>query len=277
MPSSESTAPRARAHHAEPQVVDIAGLPTAYRREGDGAPLVYLHGGGLTRLWLPFLEALAAHHDVIAPEHPGFGATPLPDGFDGFDDLVLHYDGLLDALELDRIHLVGHSLGGWIAADLAVYYPRRFASLTLITPTGLRLLDAPLIDTFRMTPPQRRAALFNGRDAHHAQLFADEGVTAELIQDFTEQATLARLTWNPRYDRKLDARLRRVRAPTLVIGAQDDRVVPTAMAARFAELIPGARLLTAPGAPGEPSGHVPHVEDPDRMAAAVREHIEASA
>ncbi|MEZ5315775.1 MAG: alpha/beta fold hydrolase [Vicinamibacterales bacterium] len=275
MPSSESTAPRARAHHAEPQVVDIAGLPTAYRREGDGAPLVYLHGGGLTRLWLPFLEALAAHHDVLAPQHPGFGATPLPDGFDGFGATSsCTTTASSTRLKLDRIHLVGHSLGGWIAADLAVY-PRRFASLTLITPTGL--LDAPLIDTFRMTPPQRRAALFNGRDAHHAQLFADEGATAELIQDFTEQATLARLTWNPRYDRKLDARLRRVRAPTLVIGAQDDRVVPTAMAARFAELIPGARLLTAPGAPGEPSGHVPHVEDPDRMAATVREHIEASA
>ena len=277
MSSPDHAAPHVRAHHSAPEVVDVAGLPTAYRRRGDGTPLVYLHGGGLTRIWLPFLEALSAHHDVVAPEHPGFGATPLPDGFDGFDDLVLHYDGLFDALGLDRVHLVGHSLGGWIAADLAVYYPRRFASLTLITPTGLRLLDAPLVDTFRMTPQESRAALFNGRDASYEELFVTEGGTADLIQSFTEQATLARLTWNPRYDRKLDARLRRVSAPTLVIGAQDDRVVPTAMAARFAELIPGARLLTAPGAPGEPSGHVPHVEDPDRMAATVREHIEASA
>ena len=60
----------------------------------------------------------------------------MPEWLDGFDDLVIHYDALLDALELERVHLVGYSLGGWIAAELAIFYPQRLQSLTLITPAG---------------------------------------------------------------------------------------------------------------------------------------------
>src|SRR5207253_2649981 len=121
-------------YYTEPEWVEVRGLRTALRRKGVGEPVVYLHGAGLTRRWLPLYERLAERVDLLVPEHPGFGDTPSPEWLDGFDDLVLHYDELFDLLGLERVHLVGHSLGGWIAADLAVFYPRRVKSLTLITP-----------------------------------------------------------------------------------------------------------------------------------------------
>ena len=97
----------------------------AYRRKGREPPTLYLHGAGFTRMWLPFHERLSQSVDLIAPEHPGYGETEMPEWLDGFDDLVIHYDALLDALELERVHLVGYSLGGWIAAEIAVFHPRR--------------------------------------------------------------------------------------------------------------------------------------------------------
>ena len=274
---SVSDSARSWAHWVEPSRVLVDGVDTAYRRNGSGAPTVYLHGSGLTRMWLPFLERLSGSLDVVAPELPGFGDTALPDWLEGFDDLVLYCDALLEALGLDAVHLVGQGLGGWVAAELAVVYPRRFASLSLITPTGLRLRDVPSIDTFRMTPEESLAALFNGREDRHRELFAQEGELEDAVRAYQESTARALLTWNPRYDRKLDRRLARLAMPALVLGAEDDRVVPTPMAARYGELIPGARVVTVAGAPGEPSGHLLHVEQPDEVARLVVEHVRASA
>jgi pimeloyl-ACP methyl ester carboxylesterase len=273
--SSETPPARDWAHYTEPSHVDVDGLETAYRRKGSGPTVVYLHGAGMTRIWLPFLEELSNAYDVVAPEHPGFGDTPRPGTLEGFDDLVLHYDAFFRALELDRIHLIGHSLGGWIAANLAVYFPERFASLTFVTPGGLRLRDVPSIDAFRMTPEEAFAALFNGREAQYGDYLEQEGFPEDVVRAADEGATRALLTWNPRYDRKLDARLARVTAPTLVIGADDDRIIPNAMVDRYAELIPGARAVRVPGQDG-PSGHVVHVEQPADVAKLVAEHVNAS-
>jgi pimeloyl-ACP methyl ester carboxylesterase len=274
--SSETPPARDWAHYTEPSFIDADGLKTAYRRQGSGPTVVYLHGAGMTRIWLPFLQELSNSYDVVAPEHPGFGDTPRPQSLEGFDDLVLHYDALFRALELDRFHLIGHSLGGWIAANLAVFYPERFASLTLITPAGLRLVDVPSIDSFRMTPEETFAALFNGREAQYTDYLEQEGFPEDVVRAAEEGATRTLLTWNPRYDRRLDTRLARVTAPTAVIGADEDRVIPNAMVDRYAELIPGARAVRVPGGPDGPSGHVVHVEQPADVAALVAQHVNAN-
>src|SRR5947199_8129936 len=133
-------------HCTEPDVVDVKGLPVAYRRKGTGPPTLFLHGAGGTRMWLPFYERLSESVDFVAPEHPGFGDTPTPDWLEGFDDLVIHYRALLEALQLDRVHLIGLSIGGWIAADFTIFHPGRVKSLPLIPTAGLRVPVAPLTD-----------------------------------------------------------------------------------------------------------------------------------
>jgi pimeloyl-ACP methyl ester carboxylesterase len=260
LPDSSATVPLPRSHYTEPQWVDVNGLRVAYRRKGEGEATLFLHGAGFTRMWLPFHERLSQSVDLIAPEHPGYGETPMPDWLDGFDDLVLHYDELLDALAVKQVHLVGYSLGGWIAAEFAVVFQPWLKSLTLITPAGLRIVGKPIPNIFAMPPEQFIALIFNDPEAH-ADLLPDMERLDEVVHLYGEATTLARIAWNPQYDLKLERRLARVRCPTLVVRAEHDRLIPDEMAERYAELLPAARIETIPG-----SGHGLVMEQPEATA-----------
>lgn len=270
---------RSWAHWTTPERVIADGLETAFRREGAGDPLLFLHGAGLTRMWLPLYARLAGSFDVIAPEHPGFGDTAMPEWLEGIDDLVLHYDALLDGLGLgDRpVHLVGHSLGAWIAASLALTYPRRFASLTLLAPIGLRVPEAPPADPFRWSPEVALETLFSGVGDRYGEYLDQEGDVEDALHAYGESITFARLTWNPRYDVRLDRRLARVAAPTQVIGFADDRFVPAAHPRRWAELIPGAAHVELAGADGEPASHLAILQQPGRLAELIGAHARGHA
>jgi pimeloyl-ACP methyl ester carboxylesterase len=267
---SAAAVPRPRHFYTEPEWIEVGGLRVAYRRKGEGEPTLYLHGAGLTRMWLPFHERLSQSLDLIATEHPGYGETEMPDWLDGFDDLVIHYDALIETLGLERPHLVGYSLGGWIAAELAVFYPRRFGSLTLITPAGLRIPGNPIGDLFAMDPEKLFTTIFND-PTNLDQVLPDFESLDEIEHLFGEAATLARLAWNPRFDPKLERRLPRIECPTLVVRAEHDRLVPDEMAERYAELIDGARVETVPG-----TGHAIIVEQPEKTADLISAFIQES-
>lgn len=271
--SSTDTAPERWANWTEPQTVEVDGLTTAYRRSGNGDPLLFLHGGGGTRGWFPIHDALAERFDLIAPEHPGFGDTPRPEIFDSWEDMVLHYDAFLRALDIEHAHLVGTSMGAWLAASLAIHYPDRFRSVTLITPLGVRIEDEPFIDIFRMSAETEAAAMFNGREERIAHQFVQDGGLDDLIREFEEKATAALLMFNPRYDHKFDHRLRRVSVPAHVIAAEEDRITGPKQAPRFAELIPGSVLTTIVGPEREPSSHGVIFELPRATADAVADFI----
>lgn len=246
----------------EPEMIEVSGAPVAVRRRGEGRPLVYLHGAGFTGRWLRFHEALAQRADVIAPEHPGWGASPAQDWVTGFDDLVLHYDDLRAQLGLDEpFDLVGTSLGGWIAAEYAVWFPERLRTLTLVVPAGMRVPgQAPLVDLFSMTMEEQFAAVF--KDPTNAGEVMVDAEDVDVAVHLYEQASmLAKLVWERRYDPKLERRLRRVSCPTLVVGAEDDRVIPNQACDRYAEHIPNARVLRIPG-----TGHGLGIEQPERAA-----------
>src|SRR5258707_3842040 len=124
-------------------------------RAGAGAPLVFLHGGGSLGIWLPCMAQLAKKCDVITPEHPGFGESDTPPWLDTIGDLANFYLDFLDQLDLRGVHLVGSSLGGWIAAELAVRNSSRLASLTLIGAAGIQVKDVEQVDTFLSNDQQR--------------------------------------------------------------------------------------------------------------------------
>jgi pimeloyl-ACP methyl ester carboxylesterase len=269
-PSGGQSVPRPRHFYTEPEWIEVGGLRVAYRRKGQGPTTLYLHGAGLTRMWLPLYERLSGSVDLLVPEHPGYGETEMPDWLDGFDDLVIHYDSLLDALELERVHLVGYSLGGWIAAEIAVFHPRRLESLTLVTPIGLRIPGKPVGDVFAMDPETLFMTMFND-PTNAPQILPDIESLDEIEHQFGEMATLARLAWNPRFDPKLERRLERVSCPTLVVRAEHDRLVPDEMAERYAELIDGARIETVPG-----TGHALVVEQPEKTADVISSFIQES-
>jgi pimeloyl-ACP methyl ester carboxylesterase len=259
-------------HYTESETIDVGGLEVAYRRKGTGPATLFLHGAGATRMWLPFYERLSETVDLLAPEHPGFGDTPLPDWVEGFDDLVLHYRDLLDAFDLDRVHLIGYSLGGWIAANLAIFYPHRLKSLTLITPAGLRIPEAPMTDFMRMPPEQIPDVLTNGRTEDYLDYLPDPHDLDAAIRGYSEASTFARLAWNPRYDYRLDRRAPRIALPALVIEPDEDRLLPNAHPRRWAELLPNARLAKVSGE-RNPTGHWLIIQEPDR-AETIRSFIQ---
>lgn len=259
--------PRPPRYWTEPQRLVVDDVPLALRRDGTGQPVLYLHGHWLTRRWLPVHAALARSVDLLAPDAPGFGDTPAPPELRGRDDLVLFYRRVLDALGLDRVHVVGHGLGGWLAADLAVWYPDRVASLSLLAPFGLRVPGEPVADVFLLDPATFDDQYYGGAADGYEDLVPGVGTPAqggpeEWAQRYGELGTAASLMWGRRYDLALEHRLPRTGVPALVVAGQDDRIVPAAHTARWAELL-GARTATVPG------GHAFVVTEPERTAEAV--------
>src|ERR1700676_4878249 len=134
--------------------VTVAGATIRLFRggpRGEGAsPLVFLHGAGGHTGWMAFLEELSTRFAVFAPEHPGFGQSDDPPWLDQVADLAYFHLDLMTVLGLERVHLIGTSLGGWIAAEMAVRCPLRLASLTLVGAVGITAGGSPIDDIFRM-------------------------------------------------------------------------------------------------------------------------------
>ena len=138
--------------HVE-EMVTVAGAQIRLLRGGRAGapPLVFLHGAGGHTGWMAFLDELARDFAVYAPEHPGFGRSDDPPWLDEIGDLAYFYLDFLETLGLDRVHLVGTSFGGWIAAELAVRNQARLASLTLVGAVGITAGGKPIDDIFRLS------------------------------------------------------------------------------------------------------------------------------
>ncbi|MEC9248794.1 MAG: alpha/beta hydrolase [Pseudomonadota bacterium] len=252
--------PKPPKFYTEPRFEEVLGLPVAYRRKGNGEPAVLFHGAGFTRMWIPLYENLSKRLDFIAPECPGFGETPLANWIKGFDDLVILYDQFFEQLGLEQVHLIGFSMGGWAAAEFASYYPRRVKSLSLITPVGLRLEDNPGVDLFQLAPEDLMDRLFKDKTVM-AEWLPDMDNFDEGVHAYTEFSAAARFMWAPRYNLALEHRLQRVSCQSLVVGAEEDRLIPNEMSDRFTEFLPRSELVRIPG-----TGHEVCLERPEELA-----------
>jgi pimeloyl-ACP methyl ester carboxylesterase len=247
----------------ETSVIAVRGCRTRVMRGGAGDPLLILHGASGAS-WPLFAKKLATRFDVIAPEHPGFGESDTPDWLDDVHDLAYFYLDLLEELKLTGVHLVGLSLGGWIAAELAVRSTQRLASLTLAGAAGLHVAGVAQMDPFLRTDEQRL------RDFFYDPNRADETITRALRPEYEEVAlknrmTVAKLTWQPRsHDPNLAKWLHRIDVPTLLLWGDHDRMFPKEHALAYQQGIPGAKVAIIPEC-----GHVPQIEQPDAFIAEI--------
>ncbi|MEC9340656.1 MAG: alpha/beta hydrolase [Pseudomonadota bacterium] len=223
--------------------------------------LLFLHGAGGASVWLPFMAQLATDFDLLVPEHPGFGDSDTPDWLDRVEDLAYYYLDLLEELDLSGVHLVGHSLGGWTAASLAIKDCTRLQSLTLISAAGVHVRGVKRIDNFMGNPEE------NLRGLIHDQAIADTLLAMELPPEERERQlknrfTTAKLVWQPRsYDPHLPKWLHRIRIPTQVVWGDNDRLFPPRIGEEYAARIPGAQLNWLEGC-----GHLPPIEQPAACA-----------
>ncbi|HLH21575.1 MAG TPA: alpha/beta fold hydrolase [Chloroflexota bacterium] len=249
----------------EETFVEVRGTRVQLQTEGEGPPLVFLHGAG-GGAWLPGLTQLAERFRVYAPVHPGFGQSDDRPDWDQLDDYVFHYLDFLDTLGLDRVHLAGASLGGWLAATFAVSHAHRLRTLTLLDAAGLWLDEAPMADLF-LLPPEELAKLM-WHDPSRAPTPPPPTPETMLMQA-KASTTVARLAWKPFFHNpKLPGRLGRINVPTLILWGASDRLIPIEHGRRYQELIPGAELIVIPEA-----GHSILREQPERGAQAIIDFI----
>jgi pimeloyl-ACP methyl ester carboxylesterase len=240
------------------QRYDVNGVDTAVFSAGEGAPLVFFHGGG-TMTGFDALLPLAEHARLIVPHHPGFGASGDDASIDQRHDYHLHYLELFERLGLGEIALAGHSLGGAMAASFALQHPERVRRLVLAAPWGMLVPEHPTVNINSVPGDEIVGYLFS-------DLSRFEGMPPpppEFIAEREREAiSLARVMPERPYDLKLAKWVHRIAAPTLVLWGDADRLIPVGQAAVWAERIPDARVQTIPGA-----GHLLFDESADAVAA----------
>lgn len=245
--------------------VQDGAIQTRVFEGGSGQPIVYLHGAeGLVGGWSPFLAKLSQRYRVIAPEQPGFGESSGGERLNDILDLVVYHLDLLDALGLDRPHLIGHDLGGMVAAETAAVAGNRIGKLVLVGALGLWLKNNPVLD-FYATPREELAAAC-WRDPTSPAATAvlepsgtDDALQAAALERTRGMATSTRFLW-PIPDRGLHRRLHRVNQPTLLVWGQHDRIVPPAYGLVFERAMPSAELVVL-----QDAAHMPMLEHPTRF------------
>jgi pimeloyl-ACP methyl ester carboxylesterase len=258
--------------NGQQETIALPGRNVALRHHGEGPTFVYLHSAmGEAAMWLPFMQTWSKRFHVYVPQHPGFGASTGFDRVDAIEDMAFAYAELFDALGLEEFVLVGHSLGGWIAAEYAIRWPERVTKLVISGAPGLWVDDHPPADLFRLVQDRdaMRSLLFHDPAGPMASLVMKENPTEqELLFGYQAMTVLARLVWHRPYDPKLAERLYRIACPTLVLWGADDKLVPMAHGEAYHRLVPGSTFAAI-----AECGHLPMFEREAEYVAKILEFV----
>jgi pimeloyl-ACP methyl ester carboxylesterase len=230
---------------------------------GTGRAFLLLHGGAGPQSVARFGEMLAATGSrVIVPVHPGFGGTTRPESVDNMRGLALTYTHLLDELDLSGVTVIGNSIGGWIAAEMAVHASPRISGVVLADAGGLEVEGHPGADFFSLTPDQVTEMAYYQPEKFRIDVSAlPEQAKAAMAGN---QAALQAYTAQGMTDPSLLGRLSSVHVPVLVVWGAADRIYPPEHGEAFAKAIPDARLVIL-----DEAGHLPQLEAPSALLAAV--------
>ncbi len=252
--------------------VTVQGVNIRLHRAGKGPPVLFLHGAGGVPVWLPFFDAVADGHDLLVPEHPGFGGSDDPTWIRNIGDLAYFYLDFLEEMRIGSYHLIGNSLGGWAAAEMLVRDRARCLSLTLLAPAGIRIKDMPGGDLFIWNPEELQRNLYYDQ-ALAERVLATKPTDEEMDVILKNRFTTTKFGWEPRWHNPdLEKWLHRIKLPSLVVWGEDDKVFPAAYAELWKERLPDARVLRL-----AKCGHLPHVEQADAVIARVRAFLKETA
>ena len=245
------------------EVISVGGTKVHLLRGGQGDPLLFLHGAGGPAGWRLFHDRLAEHYTVYAPSHPGFGESDSADWMENIRDLAEFYLWFLDVLGLDRLDVIGSSMGGWLAAELALMSHRSFRTIVLVDPAGLQPEEGEIYDIFFWPLEEvRQHQFYDHRQVPEYDLLYGSPPTPEqraLAQRNREMA--ARLVWKPYlFSRQLPHLLPRIAAPVLIVWGRQDAIIPVICGEQYRRLLPNSRLAIL-----DQCGHSPQLEKPDEF------------
>ena len=246
--------------------IDLGGIAVETVIAGNGPPLLFLHGGDYVAQNRAFLDRLARRWRVVAPRHPGFGATPRPEWFRTVHDIAYLYLDLLDRLALTDTLLVGSSLGGWLALEIAVRSEARLGRIVLIDSLGLKLggrEERDIADIYALPAEEVLRRLFV-EPVHVVPDYAKLD-DAELLAIARDREATALYGWRPyMHDPALAHWLHRITRPALVLWGEEDGIVTLGYGESLAAALPNARFERIQGA-----AHYPQIEQPEKVAAAI--------
>jgi pimeloyl-ACP methyl ester carboxylesterase len=240
--------------------VELNGCKVRVRRAGKGPVLLFLHGASGMPAILPCLHKLAEKFDVVVPEHPGYGQSDEPEWLENIHDMAYFYLDFLEKLDLKDVLLVGNSMGGWIALEIAVRSTSRIKSMVVVSPAGVKAPGVRPADTFLMSHEEQVRALVYDQKVAEARLA--EPMTPEALElGLKNRHTTARLAWEPRFhDPHLPKWLHRIDVPVTIVWGEQDKILPVGFANEFKKLIKNSKLEIIPQC-----GHLPHAEKPDQF------------
>jgi pimeloyl-ACP methyl ester carboxylesterase len=246
-------------------VEGVGPVELTVEERGEGRPYLVLHGGAGPQSVTAFAQLLAekGRNRVLVPTHPGFGGTSRPKGLDSVAGLAALYIGLLGNLGLEDVTVIGNSVGGWIAAEMALLGSRRVSRMVLLDPVGIEVEDHPVTDVAGLSLPEIQALSF-----HDPAPFRVDPVTVPDSQKAIMAANAATLAVyagsQAMADPTLLGRLGNVAIPCLVLWGESDQIVVPAYGRAYAAAIPGARfeVLSA-------TGHMPQMETPELVIQAI--------
>ena len=256
------------------ETITVGGVDLHTWIGGQGEPLLVLHGAGGNRGPTRWMGQVAERFTVWAPTHPGFGRSGDAEWMEGIDDLARFYLWFIEAVGLGRPHVLGQSIGGWTAAEMATMAPGAIDRLVLVAPTGLRPDAGEILDVFYYPPPQLLTMMVHDPSTipEWDELFGRAPTPAELEIATRNREMTARLTWKPyMYNPRLERFLPRVTNPALLIWGREDRIVPVVCGEQYRKLLPRARLVVLDGC-----GHLPPIEQPDAVARLVVDFLGGS-
>jgi pimeloyl-ACP methyl ester carboxylesterase len=250
-------------------MLTVNGCQIRFRRGGKGPPLLYLHGANGVPGIQPFLEMLAQQYEVLVPEHPGFGQSDEPEWLDNIQDLAYFYLELLDQLGLPQVRVVGSSIGGWLAMEMAIREPARFQAMVLIGAAGIRIPDCQPGDIFLWSAEKAVRNTFVDPKLVEFALANPPDVDTSL----KNRHTVAKLAWEPRlHDPMLAKWLHRLKMPVQLAWGDQDRIIPLPHAHALQKLLPQAQLQVFANC-----GHLPQVEQPEKFVQASLEFLAGAA
>ncbi len=246
--------------------IAVAGVTLDIEEKGSGQPILFLHPGEGLQANRPWIDALAKTHRVIAPNHPGFGKSSLPDWFGTVDEIAYLYLDLAKQLGLKDAILAGNSFGGWIAAEMAVRSTSAFSRLVLAAPLGIKVrghLERDIADMHSI--PRAEFMRLAWADPDKGAIDYSALPDTELAAIARARESLALFGWKPyMHNPRLKRWLHRIDIPTQLIWGEADGIVSLDYAKAWRDEIAGSTLTTIPNA-----GHFPHWEQPGAFAAAI--------
>jgi pimeloyl-ACP methyl ester carboxylesterase len=253
------------------EIIKVGGIDVHTWIGGTGDPLLVLHGAGGNRGFTRWLREVATRYTVWAPTYPGFGRSGDADWMEGVDDLARFCLWFIDTARLGRPHVLGHSLGGWTAAEMAAMSPTAIDRLVLVAPVGLKPEQGEILDVFYHSPAELRdLMLYDPKTVPEwDELFGRPPTPAQLEIAERNREMTARLTWKPyMHNPRLDRFLPRVTNPTLIVWGREDRNVPVECGELYRRGLPNSKLTVL-----DKCGHVPLIEQPDAFARLVLDFL----